>query len=799
MHTSSADTTKGSSNAKLDDIGILRVITPRGFGFASSLTGDRTRDVFLNETRIAHLGISSSQSSGLLIQMRTVQQADGRWHATHAMRLDLAAPRTRDLARSHLARQLGAAEAAAVSAPLLQLLWGIDPAIDRQLVPIALALPDDAWCSSSLLDAIELCPPAAWLRAFPHHISAEPARALSALQREVYRTTERHCPSTWLEQLWDALPTQRSDVLEVAYAASSKLTALQAATWARMAIDHNALIGKSTSSATVAGWWRVLGKAMDDSLTLDTSWREWSGWGQANWMLAKLALKRWDSKGATDVLNAIAALEEATARSVYVGRMSAGEQLAALNERDRRLAELWAPRLEGENSRERIDAVRAQMWTARAAEKCAGAYLMQLGLSVEDIASEQLSADSGDWQQMDLRINGHHGIDVKNLRRTIHGGMQSSRWKVKAFKADAAGNKVTLCGVSSPHTRFNLGSLTCKGGEDMRVLGVTTATEIKSLARRFNSIFALRMNPVSKLIELPAWAWDYPHAQYQTRNQSMTVLKEAVGSLNATVLGRRCLAALPPVFFSFWDLAAPNVEQFNQQQRDFLEQLRTSLSEEQSARPEACVPRLPWLHLFILHLWASWRTRSALADSRSLLRLFQWHAHSISDAAQAAADIRARSYYFREFDTDDIPQIFRTSAGSVNTPSAIAGSGLVDPANTLSDLIESLAVLEMHLSQGQFLTLSDITLSNNGVLVGTFPDGQRKTLLAHCCGRLENGIECGNRPLVFGAKETCACGRLICNRCSTCTDIRFAICERQDERLHLRSATKLNQGPRWRR
>lgn len=797
MHDSSGVRTKRSSDAALDDIGVLRATTARGFGFAKTLTGDRARDVFLNEARIAHLGARPSEAGGLLIQMRTAQRADGRWSATHVARLDVTASATTDLARSHLARLVGAGEAAAVSAPLLHLLWGLDSAVDRQLGPVALALPDDAWSAPYLLDLMELCPAAAWRRVFPRHISADPVRALSVLQREVHRSADRYCPSTWLKLLWDALPMQRGDVLEVAYAASSRLTALQAATWARTAIDHDDAVSTSAASSTVAGWWHVLEKAMEQSLTLDASWREWNEWGRSRWKLAKLALMRSASKNAIDVLKAIAALEDAVTYSANVGRMSAGELLSALDERDRRLAELWTPRLDGESSNERMEAVHAQMLTARAAENCARAYFQELGLSVEDIASEQLSAGGNDWQTMDLRINGRYGLDVKNLRRTIHGGMQSSRWKVKAFKADSAGTKVTLCGVSSPHTRLSNGKLTCNDGEHMRLLGVTSANEINSLARRFGTIFALRTNAVSKLIELPAWAWDYPHAQYQTRDQSMAVLQQATASLQSTVLGRRCLAALPPVFFSFWDLAAPNAEQLNSQQRDFLEQLRTSLSEEQSDRPDAVVPRLPWLYVFILHVWARWRSRSAVADSRSLLRLFQWHVHSSSDLAQAAQEIRARTYRHKLFETFDPSTTFETSGSSLETPSAIAGSGLVDPAHTLSRLIESLALLENHLSQAQFLALSDTTFYCNGVLVGTFPDGRRRTLLAHCGGRLENGIECGNRPLVFGAKRTCACGRLICDKCGTCIDTRFGTCPDQDERLLLRS--KLKSGPRGHR
>jgi len=699
----------------LDDIGVLHKVTAGGFGFAKSLTGDSMQNVFLNQTRIAHLGDVSLPTGGLLIRMRTSQQPDGRWSATRASRLDLAALAAAELARLHLAGQIGVTNAAATPAAVPQLLWGRDPVIDGQLVAAAHAQPD------------------------------------------------------------------------------------QGANWARVVIDRETLTPGTVDSVPPSPWWQVLEQAITSGLHLDADWLDWHGWERAPASVVKRALGQWQSKVAGEVLTGIEAFDHATAQSTRIGQANARDQLAALNTRDHQLADLWVQPRGGTDSIAIAEAVRAQMWTARAAEHCAAGYFGSLGLAVEDIAAQQLESLHGDWQTMDLRIDGRHGIDIKNLRRSFHGGMQSSRWKIKAFKVDAAGTKVTLCGVSSPYTRFSEGELTCEQDEDMRVLGVTTVAEVNALARRFTAIFALRSNPMTRLMELPAWAWDYPHTQYKGRDQALGTLHAAVPALAATTLGRRVLAMLPPVFFSYWDSEAPHTERLDPQQRDYLQHLRVAWAEERRNRADMRVPRLPWLYLFTLHLWARWRARSDSADSVGLMRLFQWHAHSPEDAARADAGIRVRTEQLRALEAsaastdaaDGLPPGFGDLSRSVarhdRAPSAIAGSGLVDPADSLASLIRSLAILETHLSQDQFITLSDVTHSYNGVLIGTFPDGQRKTLLAHCCGKLSNGVECGNRPLVYGREHTCTCGRLICGKCSTCTDTRYGTCEQQSKRMAVRT------------
>lgn len=766
----------------MDDIGLLKFVAERGFGFAASLTGDRTRDVFLNESRIARLGLTSSLAKGMLIRMRTAQNSEGGITATRVEWLDLASPSTTELARKHLAKQIGDKQAASLPSPVLHLLWGTDRAVDTLLRPVFASLPNHAWLSAHLLDAMELCPAVAWEAAIPQHISTDPARSLSVLKREVCRDPSRYCPSKWLHQLWDTLPDQRGDVLIVARAANSGLHAQDAAAWARAAIDHYHILSTASGSeATV--WWEILETAIEKGAKLDKTWHNWPGWQHAPWRAVRIAIRHWQSDGDVRPLSSVVALEEASYQSQNIGRMSARRQLEALGKDDLDLADLWSPLSLADADTSWTNAVRAQMLTARAAENCAITYFRALGHSVEDIAVMQLTGGVGEWLQMDLRVDDCHGVDVKNLRRTINGGMHASRWKVKEFKRDSAHKDVLLCGVSSPHTFFLNEKLTCDADEDMHVLGVTTFNEIGSLAGRFASIFSLRINPASKLIELPAWSWDYPHSQYRERDATMTALRSSRDSLQSTEIGRRCLAALPPVVLSFWNLVPEDIEEFNPQQLQFLEQIRNYLHHGSAAELPSRVPRLPWLYLFILHLWAKWRSTSSTADSIRLLRLFLWHPHSHPGEMKPSFPASTRSVLRGTTIVEDGSGPLGVLRPGPPSPSAIAGSGIIDPANTIDTLVRALAVLEDHLSQAQFLSISDITHSYNGVLVGTFPDGQRKTLLAHCCGRLSSGIDCGNRPLVFGRHQTCTCGRLICNKCSTCTDTRYASCEHQNERL----------------
>lgn len=751
---------------EMEDFGVVVQVHNRGFGFACCLTGDQNREIFLNENRISFLKSINSQLLGRLIRMRVVRQLDGRLSATSVRPLAPTDAGTIELARQHLARREASLDADVGPAPILRLLAGISPAIDRLLHPMIDAVTEAEWLSPAMLDALTLAPQPVWKHAISHHLNARTPGAVETLFDQI-KDSKKKIDITWLKPMWESLPAHRDQLQRIAFENRMQMSVSEAAQWARLALENHPQTGTD--------WWDVLRDSIESGLPLDSHWLHWEKWTDAPWKTVAIALQKCDA----DPGNSIARLIYIANQSHEVGRMDATLVLASLNHNDQRLSDMWIPQLGIDTPEDIAHALSAQMMTARAAEKCAATYINGLGLPTEDIALHQLDGSTTAWQQMDLRVDGKHGMDVKNVRRNINGGIQSSRWKVKGFKSDAAGNEVTLCGVSSPYTWKAGGGLRCKTSEYMRVLGVTKSIEISQLLEQFKDIFTLRTNPASRLIELPAWAWDYPKAQYRERDQAMAVLRDALSSLYKTAVGRRCITAIPPVFFSFWGMEPPGSDRLTTQQRDFLDLLRSSRWNRIAARQEVCAPRLPWLYLFILHAWARWRAASELADTKSILSILRWHAHSTQDAMHAASLARiARAKDLKNTD----PPMLQTDTVS-NQPSAVSGIGIIDPANMIETLLNALSILEKHVSRSQFITLSDITIHYNGILVGTFPDGQRKTLLAHCGGRLEEkNVECGHRPLVYGKQKTCTCGRLICEKCGSCADPRYESCADQTER-----------------
>ncbi len=766
MGSSSVRGPTRSGAIEMDELGIVVHIHSRGFGFACCLSGDRSREVFLNESRISRLQSTNSQPLGRLIRMRVVRQSDDRLSASRVSPLDPTDVSTIELARHYLALREGSSHACAGPAPILRLLVGINPAIDRILRPMFDAVTEAEWLSPALLETLKFAPPQKCYRAISHHLRAGTPRAPETAY-QLISDNKIECPVAWLQLLWDSLPEARNHLQRLALGTKARMSLQEIAHWSKLALDHN--------ERAASDWWDALANALESGLQLDSQWLEWPQWKHAPWKVATLALQKLDPSTA----KYIEQLNNIAANSHKIGRTHASTVLENIGPDDQRLADMWVPRTANDAANGVIEALTAQMRTARVAELWAATYMKDLGFSVEDIALTQLDGRSTEWLVMDLRIDGKYGLDVKNLRRNLNGGIQSSRWKVKQFKSDAAGSDVVLCGVSSPYTWLNNGTLNCTNGEYVRILGITTATEIQKLLRRFKSIFELRSQKAPRLTELPAWAWDYPKAQYKERDRLITGLRAAIPSLANSPIGRRCMAAMPPIFFASWGLEPPMSNDLTPQQRDFLDLFKSFQLEGIQSKQQASIPRLPWLYLFTLHSWARWRAASESTDSSSILDLFQWHAHSPSDAKNATYQQQVSSETELDFSDSAVFQTGRSFA----RPSSISGTGVADPANVMATLLNGLSILEKNVSRTQFIALSDITIHYNGVLVGTFPDGQRRTLLAHCGGRLEEkNVECGHRPLVYGKQKTCTCGRLICEKCGSCADPRYEKCAQQEDR-----------------
>lgn len=444
--------------------------------------------------------------------------------------------------------------------------------------------------------------------------------------------------------------------------------------------------------------------------------------------------------------------------------------VATLGATDRRLAEMWIHKDASEEAR---PALRLQMLSARFAEKIAKSYFERLGHNVEDISGLQLTGADHTWRTMDLRIDSKHGVDVKNVRRSPNGGTLSSRWRVKNFKLDSRGSHVLLCGVSSPYMpTFDDAHGDDESGEDFLVLGVTTTGEINNLLRTFCGMHELRTNPATRLFELPAWAWDYPHSHYRERDITFRALNDRLCQMGSSPLASAARSTLPPVLRALWGWP---LEHSSQSPQEFA--ALTSI-QEYSARSrlveKSMSPRLPWLYLFLLHFWMSWRVSADEMDTGSLTSIFEW-----------GLPVPVRD------DHDHwMRRIMRPSRlTSFETPALASSIGIMDPSDSIGTLLRSLARLEKHVSRELFLRISDLTLHESGVLTGRFPDSKQKTLLAHCGGKRVGGSECGYRPLVFGEHDTCSCGRLVCPRCDSCSDARFDPCPTQTTRFTVRDET----------
>ena len=766
------------------EIGLLQQVHAKGFGFAQPLTGNPRTTIFLNESRIAALRAQQPQPEGTLIRMRVADKADGKRAATEARLLELddslAALRLweragQGRASPELTRLQALLPERPALLPLLLVLFADQLGNPALLQSLAAQLPAHAWQEPALHPLLHLAPAAARRGVMQQQLQQAPETAL-ALLRGTPGQPALEPEATWLEELWNKLPQQRPAVLDQARRLRSYGSATEKLTWARRRIEqHN----NPDDSA-----WDVLAQAISsDPACWPAEWDHWPALASApDSVIRALAPERHPTfAAATQLLEQLAGW---TARHAH---FDANEQLRALDEQDKALASQWisSPAQSPEVQR----AVLAQMQTARAAEKCALQYLHSLGLEARDVSIGQLAGQDTDWQQMDLQINGRHGVDVKNCRRTVNGGMRSGRWKVKAFKADAAGRAVTLCAVSSPHTRFEEDILTAQPRRNgpvflapelgdpvpMFVLGFVRAAEIQNHNRRFSEISEIRMPTRQALTEMPVWAWDYPDAHYRARNEALGALRQAMAAADPSWLELRLRRDLPPVLWSLLDQPPPEgARTLDDQQQEFLQELRRQWrSTRDGETSPAPVPRLPWLYLFILHTWLRRRLAGKPSAAQNLEALFQ-------PASAPKAPVRS---YLR--------------TGTDTTPPTLAcGAGIADPAEVISPLLKTLAALDQHLPPEKFVGITQFTLLGNGIFSGVFPDRKRRTLLAHCGGKLEGlMVDCGKWPLVYGKEESCACGRLICQECHCCSDpLAREPCPHQLER-HAKARHAREQSP----
>lgn len=754
---------KKSTFPPTDELGILIDLHTNGFGFASALTNPDIETVFLNPARVTSLAIGSL-SEKLVVKMTVVRRSDGRHAALRAGRFDIASESDANLLwKHHVKAGLKWKDIHEIQSiktdfpgavPLLLLLGKQVPIEIENFGELIAKIDAPFWNRPELFPYLRLAGRNLILGAIPYFI----VHCKESMKVELARliSISEWFDESFLDARWYVAPEERRFLLIlVSIAWKLHVPHERLMIWIERASDAKIdlkLLWDNLASALNAGMkatdiskdWAPLERAPPDFLGI---------LGRAHFPCIRSHLEILTHLG--DPLTS--------------GASKLAHECSSLDDLDIELAESWMPRGIDEAVRKSF---KAQMLSARAAELQAKRYFELMGLNVKDVAFTQLDGSSEDWRLMDLLVNGQHGVDVKNVRRSPNGGYSSSKWKVKDFKADASGANVLLCGVSSPFATLNDGCLNYDRAEEILVLGVTTKGEVSALLREFSSIYIVRVNPATKLRELPAWAWDYPLAHYEARESSLVELREQAGVLSKSILGAKMLASMPPLTSCILGLPIDGEERLSTQQREFLHIFRESISHKPS--PRQLVPRLPWLYLFVLHWWMAWRGKNEICSSGELADLFTWR-------FPIKPTEKEHELLFIESES-----MFKRKTKPTRPPLALS-VGIPDPSDSLRNLINALASLEKFISRDVFNKISDLTLFENGVLVGTFPDASRRTLIAHCGGRRveQNLSECGYRPLVFGKHETCDCGKLICASCGSCGDPFFADCEAQ-KRRHLR-------------
>lgn len=777
----SDESQKGSSKegSSAEDVGIILKISEKGFGFAKSLSGAWNEEIFLNESRVSSIRVKQSDPEGALVRMSVVKKPDGRCAAAKVSVIDFKDRVVADILLRGM-RSIGEDERRVDLAEIRELLPA-QPALLPLLLSIrgrlkdsldiqrslASKVPEELWHEPPLWPLLDLVPESIRAGVVDFCIKRQPSDVIDCFASWMVRPAVV-LGSSGLGALWDLLPERREIVLRAAQYLESFSDAYERAIWARRLIDYLRVSplfwgeGFDSEEAFLRKWWGQLSEsALTSDAVWDESWDNWSGLDEAPLSVVRCIAKR----RLCTVAGVIGILDEVAKSTEAKAYFDSAEIFESLEDGDVKLAKVWASgarsggRLDEDEQEKRDNAVLAQMLTARAAEKCVIRYLRGIGLEVEDTSIGQLSSGSSDWKVMDLKIGGTHGVDVKNCRRTIHGGMRTGRWKVKGFKSDASGKAVTLCGVSSPHTRFDRWRLVVnlKGGwspsqeSRMIVLGFTKVDEVKKLIERFKDVFDLQAPSRStEVYEMPGWAWDYPAAHYAERNAALCKLQEVVASEGRSLLDRRLRECLPSVLWSLWDMDPPVKERkLSTEQLSFLDLIRKKWLEFSTpGKQGGTVPRLPWLYLFILHAWLRHRASGRALGVEGVMMLFQPSSTNVQSSRPIASAI-----------------------------------GIADPAGVIDHLFRILSILDEHVPARQFVGSSSFTLQHNGVLTCVFPDGARKTLVAHCGGVVPKAmVDCGNWPLVYGRNRSCECGRLICDKCDCCTDRNQVPCPHQVER-----------------
>ncbi len=431
---------------------------------------------------------------------------------------------------------------------------------------------------------------------------------------------------------------------------------------------------------------------------------------------------------------------------VLPNHFSAVNILSGLDRADWALAERW---IGNDVSKDYRPSVRAQMLSARAAEKAVMKFYRLQGHHVRDVAIEQQTGVGKDYLTHDLLLDRDVPIDVKNTRsrRWYNANKTSTTFVehiVPRFKRSRNMRPVKIVGVFS--TYLNLEAFRKPNDfahGEFTVLGETDFDVIKKLSRRFGSdtlglniLDSVRTPSRSSSWEyvLPVWLFNYPERFYRQLDDQLQ-LNQLHGLSDRQVLAHRTIHKI----------------------RECLP-LATMLAVGRDL-PQEWRSKLPiWQQQFFKNLLLCRAERSLPVLFLTVLQHFT--------QMLSGAPVGYHPAMYRHMLLLPRPRI------SMDTVKPDISGGLYDPMRVIRSLCSNLETVWWKQRQMQTWRFDRYSYRGLGILRGwSNLDKKWVSIMAFCGGDIPGRGRCGAELLLGtpGIRVCKRCGYLICPKCGYCS------------------------------
>jgi len=415
--------------------------------------------------------------------------------------------------------------------------------------------------------------------------------------------------------------------------------------------------------------------------------------------------------------------------------------LYQLDEEEIQLIESW------DNSNSGF--ARAQMISARGAEKLVMKFYKDLSYGVEDISIHQVTSQSNIWIQGDIRINSQTLIDVKNARQSVNSEVYSE-FCIPSFKQNR-NRDVKIVGVLSPYLQeeYMTGNSQPKFSvPNPQILGEFDRSQLTKLENLFSDRF-IKIN-MSRGDDpktfLPPWLFDYDDRFYIEQITAINKFKKLADT------------EIP----SWEDLVILNLNPLPlliASKRQLPSNWKYNLAEWKVEFIEALV-NLPIRRITLPYVF--------LTLLKHTLKMLSCH----------QPDYNPQLYSEILF-----PKIMQSSRDQFVSQTPLK---IFDPMNIIRDFCATLQSLWDYRKQSDLQEFKIFQFNGRGLLTGKRHSQEYSptTILAYCGGWVDKKGKCGYSPLVIGKHQNCpVCGRLICPKddCRFCSRGCEAYLERKKD------------------